>query len=192
MSRHEGEAIMIGSDVLVTLVAIVSHGVRVRVDIKLFDKTIEHDVTLRPGESYSVSPGAEISLVDLRVDKARLGVIAPKETHVERFESHSAVSTHHAATQRTTVVIKLDQTIHLGDKLTLALTDIDPDGIRIVVRGELLGGPDDGAWVYEPKELALHNTLSLGTLVTVMLFSTNTEQAMLHVIAPPGVSVRVD
>jgi sRNA-binding carbon storage regulator CsrA len=192
MSRHEGEAIMIGSDVLVTVVAIVSHSVRLRVDVKLFDKTIKHNVTLRPGESYSVLPGAEVSLVDLRVDKARLGVTAPKETCVERFESRNVSHTQHITTLRSTIIIKPDQTLHIGDKLTAALTDIDTDGVRLMIRGELLGGPDDGAWVYEPRELALHNTMSLGTLVTLMLVSTNTQQAMLHVIAPPGMSVRVE
>lgn len=64
---------------------------------------------------------------------------------------------------------QVDEWIVIGEKLTLSPTDIDASGVRIVVRGHLIGGAEDGLAVDRAHELAIGSSIRLGELVTVTL-----------------------
>jgi len=195
LSRQTGEAVIIGDDVVVTVDDIGTQHVQISIEVRLFDKSINRTMTLAIDETYSVRPDVTVVIVDIRVDKARIGFVIPQDTALHRKEVYEAMQQkpgNVAATQRSTVVLKPDQAIHVGDKLTAKLTDADASGCRLIVRGELLGGADDGAWVNEPRELATNHMMNLGALVSVLLVGTEQDRTMFHVIAPQGVKVSVE
>jgi hypothetical protein len=67
---------------------------------------------------------------------------------------------------------QVDEWIVIGERLRLAPTDIDSGGARIIVRGELIGGADDGAPIDRSYELAIGSSLRLGALVNITLMKT--------------------
>lgn len=86
---------------------------------------------------------------------------------------------------------KPDETLLIGTKLSATVTDVDAGGVRILVRGELIGGAQDGASVDQPFELGIQSEISLGTMVTLTLVrvATNEQRAYLGVIVPKHIGV---
>lgn len=90
---------------------------------------------------------------------------------------------------------QVDEWIVIGEKLTLSPTDIDAGGVRIIVRGELMGGPEDGLAVDRPHELAVGSSLPLGALVSVTLMKVEQggnprpSRAVFGIQAPPNVTI---
>lgn len=70
---------------------------------------------------------------------------------------------------------QVDEAIVIGEKLRVSPTDIDAGGVRILVRGELVGGPEDGLAVDRSYELAIGSSLRLGTLVNITLLKLWTD-----------------
>jgi sRNA-binding carbon storage regulator CsrA len=93
---------------------------------------------------------------------------------------------------------QIDEWVVIGEKLTLSPTDIDADGARIVVRGRLIGGADDGLTVDRSHELAVGSSVRLGDLVSVTLMKiapaesaqvNNGPRAVFGIQAPPNLTI---
>lgn len=90
---------------------------------------------------------------------------------------------------------QVDEWIVIGEKLTLSPTDIDDGGVRVIVRGELMGGLEDGLSVDRPHELAVGSSLPLGSLVSVTLMKVEHPaapqplRAVFGIHAPPNVTI---
>jgi sRNA-binding carbon storage regulator CsrA len=90
---------------------------------------------------------------------------------------------------------QVDEWIVIGEKLMLAPTDIDPAGVRVRVRGELMGGADDGLVVDRPHELAIGSSIGLGTLINLTLMKIEEPgqpqlpRAVFGIQAPPNVTI---
>ncbi len=86
---------------------------------------------------------------------------------------------------------KPDETLLIGTKLSATVTDVDAGGARIIVRGELIGGAQDGASVDQPFELGIDGEISLGSMVrlTLVRIATNEQRAYLGVIVPKHIGV---
>lgn len=83
-----------------------------------------------------------------------------------------------------------DEAILIGDRMTVTVTDIDKSGIRLMIEGELIGGPDDGLGVHEARELGVGSEVRLGDLVTLNLASIRGGAARIGVVAPTHVAIR--
>jgi hypothetical protein len=111
---------------------------------------------------------------------------------IGRKEAEANAQTQRAGVNRTTVVLEVDQVLHIGEKLTASPTDIDASGVRLLVRGELLGGAEDGERINEARELGRNSVVTLGALVSLSLVGINENgSAMFHLIAPAHVKVTV-
>lgn len=88
---------------------------------------------------------------------------------------------------------QIDEGIVIGEKLRVTPTDIDGVGVRFLVRGELLGGADDGLTIDRSYELAVGSSLRLGTLVNITLMKTLLDaprRAQFGIQVPPNVVVQ--
>ncbi len=66
---------------------------------------------------------------------------------------------------------RVDQCLLIGPKIKIRPTDIDPQGIRLLVDGEILGGPDDGGHIHKAIELAVGSVTQIGLSVSVHVLS---------------------
>ncbi len=84
---------------------------------------------------------------------------------------------------------KIDQPLLIGRSATVTLTDIDPDQVRLIVRGQLIGGPRDGERVASVHELTRQHSVHLGLNVVVTLLRIDGDEAQLGVLAPPNMPI---
>jgi len=82
-----------------------------------------------------------------------------------------------------------DESVRVGERLTVTVTDVDPGGVRLLVDGELIGGPDDGQRVREARELAPGGEVRLGGLVTIVLVDVVGPKARLGFLVPRHVEL---
>lgn len=86
-----------------------------------------------------------------------------------------------------------DQWIAIGQGLAFAITDIDPEGVRVLLRGQIIGGPDDGERVDRAMEIAVGSEARVG-IVTLTLIDTKETKtggtAKLGVFCPPHMAIR--
>lgn len=90
---------------------------------------------------------------------------------------------------RLTLTQQVDEWVVIGESMLVAPTDIDAAGVRLVARGVMIGGPDDGARFLRTVELAIGSSFELGPMVTVTLVDVRGEKARLAFILPAHVSV---
>jgi len=192
LSRQVHESIVIGDHLVITIDTISADRVTFRFDVESKATDRPSEFAIASGGSLALPEGVTLSVLGIRGDKVRVGIQGPQDMTVGRKESEASAQSQRAGLHRTTVVLKVDQVLHIGEKLTASPTDIDPTGVRLLVRGELLGGPDDGVWVNEAKELAPNSVLTLGALISLSLVGAEEAKAMLHLIAPTHIKVVVD
>jgi sRNA-binding carbon storage regulator CsrA len=91
----------------------------------------------------------------------------------------------------TVISRKLDETILIGRNLAVTVTDVDDAGVRVHVRGELVGGAQDGERVDRAYELGSAGELRLGSLITLAIarVATNEPRVYLTVVAPASFEV---
>ncbi|MDB5328482.1 MAG: hypothetical protein JWM57_4051 [Phycisphaerales bacterium] len=97
-----------------------------------------------------------------------------------------------------TLRIQPDQWTAVGDSLRFAITDIDPAGIRVVLRGQIIGGPEDGGPIHKACEIGVGSEAKIG-LVTIALIDTKPAKrdsdphlstAKVGVYCPPHLAIR--
>ena len=97
-----------------------------------------------------------------------------------------------------TLRIHPDQWTAVGESLTFSITDIDPAGVRVVLRGQIIGGPDDGGPIHKAVEIGVGSEARIG-LVTLALIDTKPAKresdplaasAKIGVYCPPHLAIR--
>jgi len=92
--------------------------------------------------------------------------------------------------------VRIDQRLRIGTKIIIVPTDIDDNqtsgGVHLTLRGELVGGPDDGALMHENRELRIGNRIEMGTLIGVVLLKISNGVAHFGVTCPTQFVVFVE
>lgn len=87
-----------------------------------------------------------------------------------------------------------DQWTAVGQSMTFAVTDIDAAGVRVLLRGQIIGGPEDGAALDRATEIAVGSEARIG-LVTIALIDTKNGpaggSAKVGVFCPPHLAIRL-
>lgn len=111
MSRQENESIIINDDILVTVASVHGGNVRISIDapleIPLYEQKCQDGeyqrgnllerhtqgiiVTRKRDEGIFIGEHIIVTVVDVRGDKARLGIQAPKEIPIHRQEVYEAI-----------------------------------------------------------------------------------------------------
>lgn len=83
-----------------------------------------------------------------------------------------------------------DEAILIGGHMIVTVTDVDKTGVRLMIEGELIGGPDDGQSIHEARELGVGGEVRLGSLVTLSLANIRGSAARIGVLAPTHIPIR--
>jgi sRNA-binding carbon storage regulator CsrA len=86
------------------------------------------------------------------------------------------------------VTRSVDQLVLIGQDIFVGPTDIDDKTTRVIARGRMLGGPNDGGTFQTAHELSRGQSFSIGPCVIVTLLEIKDQQVRLGIprAAPPG------
>ncbi|CAN5578121.1 hypothetical protein BH10PLA1_BH10PLA1_21060 [soil metagenome] len=82
------------------------------------------------------------------------------------------------------VSLQIDQAVLIGRGMSVMPTDIDANGVRLIARGAIVGGPSDGEQIMSVHELSKGQSLHLGLNVVVTLIRLESDCALFDVLAP--------
>ena len=200
VSRKPSESVVVenddGFEVTVTVVHVGPRRVTLKLDLESDDASADAEFIATRSEVIPLGVCGNMTIVDVRGGLVRLGFELPKGAEIHRKESFSPQPAPPragpaVAAAGKSVVAAVDQAIAVGSAVTVTPTDVDFAGARVLVRGELVGGPDDGARVDEARELRVGGAVHLGTLVTITLAAVAGPRARFLVVAPTHMPVVV-
>jgi sRNA-binding carbon storage regulator CsrA len=84
---------------------------------------------------------------------------------------------------------RVDQWVMVGDDILVGPTDIDPRTVRILAKGRMIGGPQDGGTFQQVHELSAGQSFGVGPLIVVTLLDIRGDEVNLGISAPPHVPV---
>jgi sRNA-binding carbon storage regulator CsrA len=88
------------------------------------------------------------------------------------------------------VTREVDQWVQIGESIFVAPTDIDAGGVRLIARGRMLGGADDGATFTRTAELGVAGEMRIGPHVAVTIVEIRADAVRLGIHVPPHIEVR--
>ena len=199
VSRKPSESVVVesdeGSEVTVTVVHVGPRRVTLKIDLDTEQASAELDEVMAVrSEVIPLGVCGNMTVVDVRGGLVRLGFELAKGSEIHRKEAVDARRKEPATVAAVTstgksVVAAVDQVITIGLSVTMMPTDVDPAGVRLLVRGELVGGADDGLRIDEAREMRVGSAVHLGTLVTITLANVSGPRARFVVNAPPHMAV---
>ena len=84
---------------------------------------------------------------------------------------------------------KVDQWVQIGQSISVAPTDIDDKCVRLIARGRVIGGAEDGAAFEKTAEMAVGGEMRLGEHVVVSVLAIHEGEVRLGVQSPKHVRV---
>jgi sRNA-binding carbon storage regulator CsrA len=85
---------------------------------------------------------------------------------------------------------QVDESIVVGRDVVVTPTDIDESGARVIARGTMVGGPDDGGRFDAAHELSPGGSFHVGPMIVITLVEVRGGFARLGVHAPKSMPVR--
>src|SRR5688500_7935718 len=79
---------------------------------------------------------------------------------------------------------RVDQWVQIGQSIAVAPTDIDAKSVRLIARGRVIGGPEDGAAFEKTAEVAVGGAMRLGEHVVVSVLAIHDDGVRLGLQAP--------
>lgn len=83
----------------------------------------------------------------------------------------------------------VDQAILIGSEIVVAPTDIDEKTVRVIARGRMFGGANDGGTFQSAHEMSKGQMFRIGENIAVTLIEVVGNKARLGVNAPPHLTV---
>jgi sRNA-binding carbon storage regulator CsrA len=84
---------------------------------------------------------------------------------------------------------KVDEWVQVGSDVLLSPTDIDQRTVRIIVKGRMIGGPEDGQTFEAVHEASRGQTFAIGPFVHVAVMEIRPPVVQLGFDAPRNLSV---
>jgi len=84
---------------------------------------------------------------------------------------------------------RVDQWVQIGESIAVAPTDIDDQAVRLIARGRVLGGAQDGAAFEKTAEVSVGGEMLLGDHVVVSVLAIHGDEVRLGVQSPKHVRV---
>ena len=85
---------------------------------------------------------------------------------------------------------QVDEWVQIGDGVFVSPTDIDDKTVRVIARGRMIGGPDDGAAFESAHELTRGQSFPIGSLIVVTVLDLRPPLVRLGIDRPKHVPVR--
>jgi sRNA-binding carbon storage regulator CsrA len=83
----------------------------------------------------------------------------------------------------------VDQWVLIGRDILVGPTDIDARSVRLLARGRMLGGPNDGGTFQSVHELSRGQSFPIGPCIVVTLLDVRGDKVHLGIHAPPHLQV---
>ena len=84
---------------------------------------------------------------------------------------------------------RVDQWVQIGQSISVSPTDIDEKSVRLIARGRIIGGPEDGAAFEKTAEVGVGGEMRLGEHVVVSVLAISGDEVRLGVQSPKHVRV---
>ena len=84
-------------------------------------------------ETIMIGDDIEITIVDIRGDKVRVGINAPRKIQVHRKEVYDAIKAEELTQTAQTRVVSKEKVEHLKESIRSSIRDLDED-LRVVIR----------------------------------------------------------
>lgn len=189
---------MIGDSISVTVVAIKSEITTLFVRYRDETQRVEQKLALEVDDRLEITNEIHVYVLDIRDDKVRLGVVAPKVFAVHRKEVYEAIQkeaaslAHIQAATIETYSIGRAHTLHVGENLQLSLLPSEDQAVQLSATGQWLGGPRDGEPFIRCESISIGSTFDFGTLVRVCVESITEERVGLKIDHPTHMMCRIE
>ncbi|MEA2708477.1 MAG: Global regulator protein family [Phycisphaerales bacterium] len=84
---------------------------------------------------------------------------------------------------------KVDQWVQIGQSISVSPTDIDAKAVRLIARGRVIGGAEDGASFETTADLPVGGEMRLGDHVVISVLDIRGDAVRLGVQSPKHVRV---
>lgn len=84
----------------------------------------------------------------------------------------------------------IDQWLVIGDDIQVSPTDVDENIVRLVARGRMLGGAEDGGTFQAAHEMSVGQSFAIGPMIRISVVEIRGEEVRLGVTCPPHLGVR--
>lgn len=85
----------------------------------------------------------------------------------------------------------IDQWLVIGDDIQVSPTDIDEKIVRLIARGRMLGGAEDGGVFQAVHEMSVGQSFAIGPMIRISIVEIRGGQEVrLGVTCPPHLGVR--
>ena len=88
------------------------------------------------------------------------------------------------------MIRSVDETLLIGRDIIVSPTDIDPSCVRLLARGRVLGGPDDGGVFEVARDINVGQALQIGPMLMVSVEAIKGERVQLGIHGPEHIDVR--
>lgn len=184
---------MIGDTIMVTVLSIESEMATLFVRYRDENQRVEQKLALEIDDRLEITDEVSVSVVAIRGDKIRLGVIAPATFTVHRREVYEALQRDTRAAPRSLPLkMRLGQTLHIGQTCHLTCLAIEGDGGQFHGKGCLIGGANDGEPFDRNDAFSIGSVIELGTLVRVCVASVANKEIDLKIDVPTHMICRVE
>jgi sRNA-binding carbon storage regulator CsrA len=85
---------------------------------------------------------------------------------------------------------QVDEWVQIGDGVFVSPTDLDDKTVRVIARGRMVGGPDDGAPFESAHELSQGQSFAIGSMIVVTALDLRPPVVRLGINRPKHVTVR--
>jgi sRNA-binding carbon storage regulator CsrA len=84
---------------------------------------------------------------------------------------------------------RVDQWLSVGSDILVGPTDIDDRTARVLAKGRMIGGAEDGGTFQSAHELSPGQSFSIGSMIVVTLLEVGPDSVRLGINAPPHLRV---
>lgn len=193
LSRQIDETLMIGDAILVTVVSISPEMTTLHVCYDDDEQHVEQKCALEIDDRIEITDEVHVSVVDIRGDKVRLAVRAPRTVPVHRKEVYEQLRREtRAAANSSPVELNVGERLRLGEALFLALTEVLEQKGTLHCSGLLVGGAEDGMPFVREQPISVGTRIEFGTLVRICVLQVSPGAISLRVEHPPLMTRRIE
>ncbi len=201
LSRQVDETVLIGDAIAVTVVSINPEGATLHVRYRDKNHRLEQKLALEIDDRLEITDDIYVSVLDIRGDKIRLAVVAPKTMAVHRKEIYEAIKRENSAASvaaKQEVVpsdlwkLLIDQTLRIGNDIRISLVNTSGEKAEIRCVGQLTGGAKDGEAFDRSEVISVGSSFEFGTLVLVNVVEITMKEISLKIQHPLHMICRIE
>lgn len=195
LSRQVDETVMIGDTITVTVVSIESEMATLFVRYRDANQRVEQKLALEIDDRLEITEEIYVSVVEIREDKIRIAIVAPKSFAVHRKEVYEAIKRENRSTVQVghdPLILAINNTLHIGQDVHFSVVDSDGRTAHVAVNGRTVGGASDGEGFIRSDAISVGSVLEFGTLLRICVVSLSPAEVGLKIENPTHMMCRIE